>query len=48
MFVFLKSIGLLDRLYLLLKRLRFLINFFFSQVSKEGSDGRISFVLFGM
>ena len=33
MFVFFKSVGLLDRLYLLFKRLRFLINFFFfSQV----------------
>ena len=32
MFVFFKSVGLLDHVYLLLKRLRFLINFFFSQV----------------
>ena len=45
---FSKSSGRFVFLYLLYKRLRFLIIFFISHVSQGGSDLHISIVLFGM
>ena len=45
---FSKSAGHFVFLYFLYERLRFLIIFFISHVSQEGSDWRILIVLFGM